>query len=285
MTFAGYILGFPNDTPESIRHDLDIIKRELPLDALEFFVLTPLPGSEDHKVLYEKNVWMDPDLNKYELEHVVTGHPKMTREEWQTAYRSAWDIFYTDEHLETIMRRAAATGINVRSLMPVLMWFSSAMKIENLHPLQWGIFRVKRRTDRRPGLPLESPVTFYARYAGETARKAARLARRWRHLKQILAKIEAEPNAKLYMDEALTPVGEEDAEHMELYNQSAAIKAAVAHERRVAGHPGNGHPANDHANDGNGHRPAAEGNGQAEAGAPRHHNKGEHRPGVLPPAA
>ena len=79
MTFAGYILGFPNDTPESIRHDLEIIKKELPLDALEFFVLTPLPGSEDHKVLYEKNVWMDPDMNKYELEHVVTGHAKMTK--------------------------------------------------------------------------------------------------------------------------------------------------------------------------------------------------------------
>jgi len=283
MTFAGYILGFENDTPESIRHDLDIIKRELPLDALEFFVLTPLPGSEDHKVLYEKNVWMDPDLNKYELEHVVTGHPKMTREEWQAAYRSAWDIFYTDEHLETIMRRAAATGINIRSLMPVLMWFSSAVTIENLHPLQWGIFRVRHRRDRRPGLPLESPAAFYARYAAETARKAAKLARRWRHLKRILAKIEADPNAKLYMDEALTPVGEEDAEHMELYNQSESIKAAVAHERRVAGHPGNGHQSlGEH---GNGHRPAAKTNGHAEADAPHHHDKGEHRPGVFPPAA
>ena len=158
MTFAGYILGFENDTPESIRHDLEIIKKELPLDALEFFVLTPLPGSEDHKILYEKNVWMDPDMNKYELEHVVTAHAKMTREEWQSAYRSAWDVFYTDEHLETIMRRAHATGINIRSLMPVLMWFSSAMKIENLHPLQWGIFRVKHRKDRRPGFPIESPL-------------------------------------------------------------------------------------------------------------------------------
>jgi radical SAM superfamily enzyme YgiQ (UPF0313 family) len=49
MTFAGYILGFPNDTPESILHDIDIVKRELPLDLLEFFILTPLPGSEDHK--------------------------------------------------------------------------------------------------------------------------------------------------------------------------------------------------------------------------------------------
>ena len=51
ITYAGYILGFANDTPESIRQDIEIIKKELPLDMLEFFVLTPLPGSEDHKVL------------------------------------------------------------------------------------------------------------------------------------------------------------------------------------------------------------------------------------------
>ena len=38
MTYAGYILGFPNDTPKSIRHDIEIIKQELPLDMLEFFV-------------------------------------------------------------------------------------------------------------------------------------------------------------------------------------------------------------------------------------------------------
>ena len=49
LTFAGYILGFPADTKESILRDIEIIKRELPLDILEFFFLTPLPGSEDHK--------------------------------------------------------------------------------------------------------------------------------------------------------------------------------------------------------------------------------------------
>ena len=46
ITYAGYILGFPADTKESIARDIEIIKRELPLDILEFFFLTPLPGSE-----------------------------------------------------------------------------------------------------------------------------------------------------------------------------------------------------------------------------------------------
>ena len=54
ITYAGYIIGFPGDTKESILRDIEIIKRELPLDILEFFFLTPLPGSEDHKVLWQQ---------------------------------------------------------------------------------------------------------------------------------------------------------------------------------------------------------------------------------------
>ncbi|MDQ6706875.1 MAG: radical SAM protein, partial [Acidobacteriota bacterium] len=68
--FAGYILGFPTDTPESIIRDIKIIQRELPIDLLEFHCLTPLPGSEDHLKLYKAGAYLDPDLNKYDLEHV-----------------------------------------------------------------------------------------------------------------------------------------------------------------------------------------------------------------------
>src|SRR6185437_6225819 len=67
ITYAGYILGFPADTKESIARDIEIIKRELPLDILEFFFLTPLPGSEDHRNLWTKDIWMDGDMNKYDL--------------------------------------------------------------------------------------------------------------------------------------------------------------------------------------------------------------------------
>jgi hypothetical protein len=266
ITYAGYILGFENDTPESIRADLEIIKKELPLDMLEFFILTPLPGSEDHKVLHEKGVWMDPDMNKYDVEHVVTAHAKMTEAEWKGAYRTAWGHYYTDDHLETIVRRAYASGINIRSLMPVLFWFSSAVPVEGVHPLQWGIFRVKYRHDRRAGLPLESPLLFYGRYAADIARKVALAARRWRHLRKIVRKVEADPNAKLYMDEALTAVVDEDSDHMGLYTQNEAARTAVERERRVAaktvngngkaraaqhtnGHAGNGHDAGHHQTD------------------------------------
>ena len=34
--------------------------------------MTPLPGSADHKHLAAEGTWMEPDLNKYDLEHVTT---------------------------------------------------------------------------------------------------------------------------------------------------------------------------------------------------------------------
>src|SRR5471032_1208158 len=107
LTYAGYILGFPADTLESIMHDIDVIKRELPVDMLEFFYLTPLPGSEDHLKLVKADAPLDPDLNKYDLNHICTNHPKMSREEWDRAYKMAWQRYYTIEHIETVLRRVA----------------------------------------------------------------------------------------------------------------------------------------------------------------------------------
>ena len=48
-------------------------------------------------------------MNKYDLNHVCTTHPKMSREEWDRAYKMAWQRYYTIEHVETILRRVAAT--------------------------------------------------------------------------------------------------------------------------------------------------------------------------------
>src|SRR5690606_10037361 len=104
-TFAGYIVGFPNDTKESIVRDIEIIKRELPLDVLELFFLTPLPGSKDHLDMYTAGTWMDPDINKYALHRRVAHHPTLSDEEWDAAYKAAWDTFYTYEHMETVARR------------------------------------------------------------------------------------------------------------------------------------------------------------------------------------
>jgi radical SAM superfamily enzyme YgiQ (UPF0313 family) len=233
VTYAGYILGFPNDTPESIRRDIEIVQRELPIDMMEFFCLTPLPGSEDHQILYRKGVAMDPDMNKYDTEHAVTAHSKMTRVEWEEIYRSAWDLYYTPEHLERIMRRAGATGINLSSLAGTLLHFSQFTPTENVHPLQGGIFRLKFRRDRRSTFAIEPVWAFYPRYLWDTAAKLVQFARAARHLYGLAKAIKADPQRKSYIDQALTPAAEDDLDTLELFNQNDAARHAVEHERHL----------------------------------------------------
>ena len=233
ITYAGYILGFPADTPQSIREDIEIIKRELPLDILEFFCLTPLPGSEDHKTLWNKGVWMDPDMNKYDLEHVTTGHAKMSSEEWDAVYRAAWAAYYTPEHKMTIMRRAAAAGMGMSRLLAVLFAFSVAFPVEKLHPLQFGAFRLKYRRDRRPGLPIEPVWAFYPKLLWEIVRKHGRLAQQWIEMSRMCARARREQKLNPYTDLAMTPVTDEETETLEMFTHNAGARDQVAHVRKV----------------------------------------------------
>jgi hypothetical protein len=232
-TTAGYITGFPADTPESIQRDISIIKRELPLDMLEFFFLTPLPGSEDHQRLLKAGVWMDPDMNKYDLEHAVTAHPKMSKEQWEGAYRQAWAAYYTPEHMETVMRRAAATGNSPGKVMFLLIWFWACINLENIHPLEGGYLRRKIRTDRRPGMPLENPLTFYPKYLAGLVVNHVRLAAMALRLARLRRQLKKSPDARSYMDEALTPVVDGDLDNLEMFNNSAASRAAGDHAKKM----------------------------------------------------
>ena len=233
ITYCGYILGFPNDTPERIERDIKVAQRELPIDLLEFFFLTPLPGSEDHKKLWEKGVWMDPDLNKYDLNHAVAEHPAMSKAEWQAAYWRAWELYYSDEHVERVMRRAAATGNSVGKVLFVLNWFIGSIRIERIHPLECGFVRLKYRRDRRSGMPVEPMLAFYPRLLAETLAKQVRWLWLWGRMYRRYKAIKRDPASRLYMDAALTPVADDEDERLDLF-QTGEAKAYVAQERRLA---------------------------------------------------
>jgi len=215
-TVAGYILGFSTDAPETIARDIEIIKRELPIDLLEFFCLTPLPGSVDHKNLSLRRVWMDPDMNKYDLEHITTNHPTMSKEEWQQMYRMAWKQYYTFDHIETIMRRAAAKGKSVVKIMFFLLCFYGSISIEGVHPLEGGTFRWKARRSRRPGMPLDNPFTFYPQRICEFLSACAQWMLLGWKLNRIRQRIERDPQKREYTDLALTPVMDHQEHDLEL---------------------------------------------------------------------
>ena len=222
VTYCGYILGFPTDTQESILRDIEIIKKELPVDLLEFFYLTPLPGSQDHKTLHEAGIEMDADLNKYDLNHAVTAHPKMSRENWEETYQKAWKTYYTDAHIETILRRAIATGTSPGKTMFFITWFNGCIDIEKIHPLEGGFLRRKRRTSRRSNLPLENLLVFYPKTFFETVWKQIQWITLYSRLRLIYRKVRNDPKKLEYMDLALEPVTDNETETRELFQSEAA---------------------------------------------------------------
>ena len=232
ITFAGYIVGMPADTPATIARDIGIIQSELPIDFLEFTCLTPLPGSEDHQTLWKNGVAMDPDLNKYDIEHACTPHPKMSTAEWQNAYRDAWSLYYSPQHQETLLRRGMAMGAPMFNLAKYVLTFSTTDPLEGVHPLQGGILRLKHPSERRPGLPRERALVFWPRFIWDTIRKHAILAREMLRLLRLVRAIKRDPASRSYTDLALT-AGDDD-ESLDLLTKTTGVQAALAHAKKVA---------------------------------------------------
>ena len=226
ITYAGYILGFPGDTIDSIRHDIEVIKRELPVDMLEFFFLTPLPGSEDHQTLVKNGVTLDADMNRYDLNHSCTSHAKMSRAEWEAAYEMAWATYYTDDHMATVLRRLTAMRGRPGNAVLLLTWFKGSIGIEHVHPLEAGAFRRKYRRDRRPGMPILPVWQFYPMLAAEVLRKFGQWSSLYLKLRWTYEKIKRNPMRYDYMDLALTPVLDEETETRELFTTTRPVMRA-----------------------------------------------------------
>jgi hypothetical protein len=235
LTQAGYILGFPADTPESIARDIAIIQRELPIDIMEFFMLTPLPGSKDHQEMYLRGEPMDPDTNKYDAEHATAHHPRMTAAEWEDIYRRAWHLYYSPEHVRTLIKRAVASGIRTKRMTSMIFYFYASHAYEHVHPLQGGILRRKSRAQRRPGFPRQNPLSFFARRAREVfSTYVPGLWFFWR-LERLRKRIEKDPASKTYTDLALSPVDDDEfGDELELYHATDGARRAATQAKARA---------------------------------------------------
>ena len=75
--------------------------------------------------------------------------PEASAEEWLDIYQRAWHLYYSPEHVETLMRRAQATGLKANRLLSSIMLYYGSYRFEGLHPLQCGLVRRRRLRFRR----------------------------------------------------------------------------------------------------------------------------------------
>ncbi len=154
LVHAFYIIGLPHDTPERLRDDVRELQERVPIDLINFFIYTPLPGSADHRRMLDAGVAMDADFNRYDAEHVVSDPACMSRSELQALYWELWGLYYTPEHILRLLKRALVHSLSSKQLMRGIQGSYAAVHIDHTHPLQSGLLRRKVRTSRRPGLPI-----------------------------------------------------------------------------------------------------------------------------------
>jgi len=202
VTHAGYIIGFPGDTYDSIMRDVERLKQELPIEFVVFFMMTPLPGSQDHLDNYLKGVPMAKEMNDYDTTRPCAEHPRMSRDELMRAYRDAWKSFYSREHVETILKRRKDR--RQKNVARDMIWFRSAVFVEGLHPFLFGIFRIKGRKRRSPKFPTESIPVYYCRRTWDIASWTIRMLIIFIEVKYLSFKANRGRNND-YMDITITP--------------------------------------------------------------------------------
>ena len=91
---AGYMLGFPFDGPDCGRIAAATLKK-IGFDIVSFFIMTPLPGTEDQVRYAKADEIIDWDFNQLDSQHVTLKHEKMDTQSWLQAYRDAFMGFYS----------------------------------------------------------------------------------------------------------------------------------------------------------------------------------------------
>ena len=104
------------------------------------------------------------------------------------------------------------------------------MLIEGVHPLEGGLLRLKFRSDRRNGLPLESPLLFYPKYYAEMTWKQIRWVSLYARFWLLFRKVRKDPKRLEYTDLALEPVTDHEEER-ELFQTDAAKSYLAKIER------------------------------------------------------
>jgi radical SAM superfamily enzyme YgiQ (UPF0313 family) len=146
---CGYMIGFPFDGPECGRQSAEWLL-EVGVDLASFFIVTPLPGTEDHDKAVREGTIGDWDFNNYDSQHMVGVHPRMSGAEVVQAYRDAVDTFYSARNtLRAIGEYTFGRGLSAEAraamLRQRLYYFYSHGA--GRHPMMGGIWQRSASAD------------------------------------------------------------------------------------------------------------------------------------------
>jgi radical SAM superfamily enzyme YgiQ (UPF0313 family) len=142
------ILGFPTDTEAEIAEHLRTL-RALGPDIASFYILTPIPGTEQYGEFLEQGLIDERNLDRYDGACVTWRHPRLERRRWRELLYGCYRDFYRPRDAGRKLvrwlrppldsrRRAGAAALAGYPLQSRLAAWRGA------HPMAGGIRRLRR---------------------------------------------------------------------------------------------------------------------------------------------
>ncbi len=138
------IIGFPEDTPSSVREHARILG-EIGPDATSFYILCPIPGTEQYGEFLAKGLITERNLDRFDTSVTTWKHPNMTDPELRALLFECYERLYSFRRilrttLDSLHPQEISGARLARLGYPWLARFSAWKRI---HPMSGGICRVR----------------------------------------------------------------------------------------------------------------------------------------------
>jgi radical SAM family protein len=145
------ILGFPGDTEASIGEHLETLRALAP-DVASFYILTPIPGTEQYEEFLDQGLITEPNLDRFDASCITWRHPRLAPARLRELLFRCYREFHAGRDIAAKTLRLAAPWRRCRdfrrsALLFSIAGYSSMARLavaRHRHPMAGGVFRVRR---------------------------------------------------------------------------------------------------------------------------------------------
>lgn len=147
-THFSNIIGFPPDTEEGVLEHLRKL-RELRPDVASFYILTPIPGTDQYEDFLEQGLITERNLDRFDGTCVTWRHPNLEPGRWQELLMRCYHEFYSARDVGGKLLRWVFSRWDYRTSAALLAMGGYAVlqrisALQGDHPLNGGSGKVRR---------------------------------------------------------------------------------------------------------------------------------------------
>lgn len=131
------IIGFPEDTESSIYDHLSALK-DLEPDHGSFYILTPIPGTEQYDEFLARGLITEQNLDRFDGTCPTWRHPNLSADRLRDLLFECYRRFYNGTHLWRSLKRNRYSVFEVAS-----HFFYRLEAFHRIHPMSGGVWRIR----------------------------------------------------------------------------------------------------------------------------------------------